>query len=171
MARMSFTPIGMPWSGPRSAPAASSASARAAAARASPSKRARYVPSSPSRRSAAARHCRVSSTLVVSPRRRRSAASVRVSGRSTVTAPCSYAGATMANEPDLAAGDFSTWLSGMQAALRGDEDADVPCGTCTACCTSSQFVHIEPDEADALAHIPAALLFPAPRLPKGHVLL
>src|SRR3954452_13867356 len=40
-----------------------------------------------------------------------------------------------------------------------------------ACCTSSQFVHIEPDEADALAHIPAALLFPAPRLPKGHVLL
>jgi len=77
----------------------------------------------------------------------------------------------MANEPDLAAGDFSTWLSGMQAALRGDEDADVPCGTCTACCTSSQFVHIEPDEADALAHIPAALLFPAPQLPKGHVLL
>jgi Fe-S-cluster containining protein len=72
---------------------------------------------------------------------------------------------------EVAAGDFSTWLDGMQAALRGEHDADVPCGSCTACCTSSQFVHIEPDETDALAHIPAALLFPAPRLPKGHVLL
>jgi Fe-S-cluster containining protein len=77
----------------------------------------------------------------------------------------------MANEPDLGAGDFSAWLSGMQAALRGEQDADVPCGGCTACCTSSQFVHIEPDEADALAHIPRDLLFPAPRLPRGHVLL
>ena len=71
----------------------------------------------------------------------------------------------------LPAGDFSAWLAAMQAALRGEQDADVPCAGCTACCTSSQFVHIEPDETDALAHIPAALLFPAPRLPRGHVLL
>jgi hypothetical protein len=77
----------------------------------------------------------------------------------------------MASEPDLAAGDFTAWLTGLQAALRGGGDADVPCGSCTACCTSAQFVHIEPDETDALAHIPAALLFPAPRLPRGHVLL
>ena len=68
---------------------------------------------------------------------------------------------------DLPAGDFASWLRGMQAALRGDTDAEVPCGGCTACCTSSQFVPIGPDEADTLAHIPAALLFPAPRLPKG----
>jgi Fe-S-cluster containining protein len=47
----------------------------------------------------------------------------------------------------------------------------VPCGSCTACCTSSQFVHIAPDEGDALAHIPKPLLFPAPGLPRGHVLL
>ncbi|MDQ1430497.1 MAG: uncharacterized protein QOF40_1099 [Actinomycetota bacterium] len=59
----------------------------------------------------------------------------------------------------------------MESALRGERDADVPCEGCTACCTASQFVHIEPDEADTLAHIPAALLFPAPRLPPGHVLL
>jgi Fe-S-cluster containining protein len=59
----------------------------------------------------------------------------------------------------------------MQAALRGEADAEVPCGNCTACCTSSQFVPIGPDETDTLAHIPAELLFPAPRLPKGHVLL
>jgi hypothetical protein len=71
----------------------------------------------------------------------------------------------------LAAGGFSAWLAGMRVALEGRADSDVPCGTCTACCTSSQFVHIAPDETDALAHIPQALLFPAPRLPAGHVLL
>jgi hypothetical protein len=72
---------------------------------------------------------------------------------------------------ELDAGDFAPWVTGMQAALRGERDADVPCGTCTACCTSSQFVHVGPDEVDALAHIPPALLFPAPRMPRGHVLL
>jgi Fe-S-cluster containining protein len=74
-------------------------------------------------------------------------------------------------EQDLPAGDFSAWLDGMQSALRGEGDSDVPCAGCTACCTSSQFVHIEPDEADTLAHIPPELLFPAPRMPRGHVLL
>ena len=48
---------------------------------------------------------------------------------------------------------------------------DVPCGTCTACCTSSQFVHIGSDETATLARIPRALLFPAPGLPKGHVVM
>lgn len=71
----------------------------------------------------------------------------------------------------LDAGRFSVWLDDMEAALRGERDADVPCGGCTACCQSSQFVHVEPDERDALAHIPAELLFPAPRLPEGHKVL
>jgi Fe-S-cluster containining protein len=72
---------------------------------------------------------------------------------------------------DLSAGRFSEWLDGMRAALRGERDSDVPCDGCTACCTSSQFVPIGPDEADTLAHIPRQLLFPAPRLPAGHVIL
>ena len=72
---------------------------------------------------------------------------------------------------DLAAGDFSSWLSGMQAAIRGERGSDVPCDGCTACCKSSQFVHIGPDETDTLSRIPPELLFPAPRLPPGHVLL
>ncbi len=63
------------------------------------------------------------------------------------------------------------WLAGMERALRNEQASEVPCDGCTACCTSSQFVHIGPDEVDSLAHIPAALLFPAPRLPEGHVLL
>jgi uncharacterized protein len=77
----------------------------------------------------------------------------------------------MTSEPSLDAGDFSTWLAEIEGALRGDHGSDVPCGTCTACCTSSQFIHIAPDETDALAHIPRELTFAAPRLPKGHVLM
>jgi hypothetical protein len=71
----------------------------------------------------------------------------------------------------LAAGGFSTWLRGMTEAIAGRRDSDVPCDGCTACCTSSQFVHIGPEETDTLAHIPKALLFPAPRMPRGHVLM
>ena len=72
---------------------------------------------------------------------------------------------------DLAAGEFGSWLVQMQRALRGEQASDVPCDGCTACCSSSQFVHVGPDETDTLAHIPAELLFPAPRLPHGHMLL
>jgi len=74
-------------------------------------------------------------------------------------------------EENLPAGDFSAWLRAMLAALRDEAAADVPCGGCTACCTASQFVHIEPGETDTLAHIPPELLFPAPGRPRGHVLL
>jgi uncharacterized protein len=75
------------------------------------------------------------------------------------------------DDDGLDAGVFSEWLTGMAAALAGEQAADVPCGTCTGCCTASQFVHIGPEEHDTLARIPAELLFPAPRLPQGHVLL
>jgi uncharacterized protein len=69
------------------------------------------------------------------------------------------------------AGRFGPWLAGMQAALAGDADSDVPCDGCTACCRASQFVHIGPDEVDTLAHVPVELLFPAPGWPEGHVLM
>ena len=71
----------------------------------------------------------------------------------------------------LPAGDVAAWYAEMSAALQGSGDSDVPCGGCTACCRSSQFVHIAADERSTLAVIPTALLFPAPRLPRGHVLL
>ena len=77
----------------------------------------------------------------------------------------------MTEAGDHSAGGFSDWLVEIQGAIRGAGGSEVPCGTCTACCMSSQFVHIGPDEVDALAHIPAELLFPAPGLPRGHVLL
>jgi hypothetical protein len=72
---------------------------------------------------------------------------------------------------DLPAGDFAAWLDAFRAAQSTGRGIDVPCGGCTACCTSGQFVHIGPDETDTLAHIPSELLAPAPRLPAGHVVL
>ena len=75
------------------------------------------------------------------------------------------------SDGDLPAGSFSSWVLDLQGALRGEHDAEVPCDGCTACCTSSQFVPIAPDETDTLAHIPRRLLFPAPTLPAGHVVL
>ncbi len=77
----------------------------------------------------------------------------------------------MSGDDTLPAGDFGPWLSEMQRALRAEGESDVPCGTCTACCTSSQFVHIAPDEKATLARIPKALRFSAPGLPPGHVVL
>jgi hypothetical protein len=77
----------------------------------------------------------------------------------------------MDQQPALAAGEFSAWMGEIQGAIRGERGSDVPCDGCTACCTSSQFVHIAPDETDTLAHVPAELLFPAPGLPRGHMLL
>jgi uncharacterized protein len=77
----------------------------------------------------------------------------------------------MSEQRDLPAGAFSAWLAAMLGAIRGEQASDVPCDGCTACCRSSQFVHIGPDETDTIAHIPADLLFPAPRLPRGHVLM
>ena len=60
------------------------------------------------------------------------------------------------------AGAFGAWLEDMHAVRHGERDAEVPCDGCTACCESAQFVHVDGDEADALAHIPAALLFASP---------
>jgi uncharacterized protein len=69
------------------------------------------------------------------------------------------------------AGELSSWFAAMQVALRGEGESDVPCGRCTGCCRSAQFVHIEPDETDTLAHVPAALRVRAPGRPRGHVVL
>jgi len=81
------------------------------------------------------------------------------------------AGQYASADRDLPAGDFSSWVVEMQGAIRGEHGSEVPCDGCTACCTSSKFIHIEPDETDTLSRIPAELLFPAPRLPVGHVVL
>ncbi len=76
----------------------------------------------------------------------------------------------MGKQEKCDAGDFSVWLNKIEKAR--DQDAmDVPCGTCNACCRSSYFIHIKPEEKAALKAIPNELLFPAPGLPKGHKLM
>ena len=72
---------------------------------------------------------------------------------------------------DLDAGDFALWLQGVRTTLLTNSDADVPCGTCNGCCKSSYFIHIRPDEEKTLAQIPGEILFAAPGLPEGHVLM
>jgi Fe-S-cluster containining protein len=75
------------------------------------------------------------------------------------------------SEPLRAAGSFSDWLRETRRAFADGADSSVPCDGCTACCRSSQFVHVEPDERETLARIPDELLFPAPGRPEGHKLL
>ncbi|MCK5147287.1 YkgJ family cysteine cluster protein [bacterium] len=71
----------------------------------------------------------------------------------------------------LPAGSFSEWLKETRRAQLEDVGVDVPCGSCNLCCRSSYFIHIKPDEIDVLSRIPEDLLFPAPGLPEGNVLM
>lgn len=75
-----------------------------------------------------------------------------------------------ATEP-LPAGDFAEWLRVTRDAREQQRAVDVPCGECTACCRSSLFILIAPDERDTLAHIAPELLFPAPGAAPGHVVM
>jgi Fe-S-cluster containining protein len=75
------------------------------------------------------------------------------------------------DEPDLPAGDFSRWLRQTRDALRHRAAVEVACGECAGCCTSSYFIHINPEEAAALGRVRKELLVAAPGLPEGHVLL
>ncbi len=77
----------------------------------------------------------------------------------------------MTGDPDLAAGDFASWLAESRAAQADDRAIAVPCGDCRACCTSALFVHVGPDESQTLARVPAELLFPAPDMPRGHLVM
>jgi len=69
------------------------------------------------------------------------------------------------------AGNFSAWLHSTQNALITEDEALVDCGDCNACCRSSYFIHIRPEETKTIAHINKKLLFPAPGLSRGNVLM
>ena len=74
-------------------------------------------------------------------------------------------------QSDSTTENFTHWLDLTIDARHRNKQADVPCNGCTACCTSSYFIHIRPDETRTLDRIPKELLFPAPGLPKGNVLM
>ena len=75
------------------------------------------------------------------------------------------------DQQNLPAGDFVSWLRDTRRALATQQGADVPCGECTACCRSSYFIHIKPEETETLAHIPDELLFAAPGQVEGNVVM
>lgn len=66
---------------------------------------------------------------------------------------------------------FSSWLRSAQAALAEEESADVPCGSCNACCRTFHFIHVRPEEKRARARLPRGFLSPAPGLPPGNLVL
>jgi len=67
--------------------------------------------------------------------------------------------------------EFSSWLEQIRRSQKTGEPVNVPCGGCSACCISSYFIHIKPCETGTIAKIPKELMFPAPGLPAGNVLL
>ncbi|HUK77025.1 MAG TPA: YkgJ family cysteine cluster protein [Thermoleophilia bacterium] len=77
----------------------------------------------------------------------------------------------MDHDGEIATERFSAWLRRTRRALRTGEAVAVPCGDCTACCTSSYFVHIDADEGAALAAVPDELKFAAPGRSPGGVVL
>jgi Fe-S-cluster containining protein len=74
-------------------------------------------------------------------------------------------------QPDLSAGDFSSWLSQTRSALITEKGADVDCGECIACCSSFQFIHVRPEDTRTLGRIRKDILVAAPGLPKGTMLM
>lgn len=77
---------------------------------------------------------------------------------------------SMDDSSPLDAGDFTSWVAETLTAHSENASADVPCGSCNACCRSSQFVLIEPEDP-ARHHIDSTLLVPAIGLPSGfHVM-
>lgn len=85
--------------------------------------------------------------------------------RSTST-PWWVASATMEGSTHIAAGEFRSWITQTRNALATGAGADVPCGSCTACCRSSQFILIAPDDP-ARGFIDERILVPAVGLPRG----
>jgi len=60
------------------------------------------------------------------------------------------------------AGPFSAWLAQTLAFLQGGEPVDVPCGSCTACCTSGFYIAVSRQETATLKMIPDEFLFEIP---------
>jgi uncharacterized protein len=56
------------------------------------------------------------------------------------------------------AGSFGLWLASMRAVLRGERDADVPCGDCIGCCVSSYPIPLRPEDVRARAEVPEQFL-------------
>jgi Fe-S-cluster containining protein len=66
---------------------------------------------------------------------------------------------------------FGDWLAATLATLLDDVPANVPCGTCNACCRTFHQLHIRPGEKRARRRLPREYLSVARGLPPGYLLL
>lgn len=71
----------------------------------------------------------------------------------------------------VAAGPFGEWLAQARESLRGNGGADVPCGDCIGCCTSSYLIQVRPEDKESLGKIPAEMLTFAHGFPPGHMVM
>lgn len=70
--------------------------------------------------------------------------------------------ANHAGGPDgIAAGPFGEWLAAMRAVLRGQRQADVPCGSCIGCCISAYPIPLRPEDTVARDQVPEQWLLGA----------
>lgn len=70
-----------------------------------------------------------------------------------------------------AAPRFAVWLRATLATLLRDVPAEVPCGSCNACCRTFHQLHIRPGEKQARRRLPKEHLCVARGLPPGYLLL
>jgi uncharacterized protein len=64
-----------------------------------------------------------------------------------------------AEQPErVDAGPFGEWLAAMRAVLRGERDADVPCGNCVGCCVSSYPIPLRREDVRARSEVPEQFL-------------
>ncbi|RYG77423.1 YkgJ family cysteine cluster protein [bacterium] len=75
------------------------------------------------------------------------------------------------DEDTIDAGEFSEWLAGMRRVLRGEAEADVPCGDCVGCCVSRYYIRIRRQDRAALAGIAASYLVKPPGITPGDALM
>ena len=61
----------------------------------------------------------------------------------------------------------SQWVDDFTRHISGREGIDVPCGGCAACCESSMFILLRPEDSAAKHAIPRELRFVAPGMPDG----
>jgi Fe-S-cluster containining protein len=71
----------------------------------------------------------------------------------------------------LPATPFAAWLRSTIATLENDAPADVPCGSCNACCRTFHQIHLRPGEKRARQRLPKEYLSVARGLPPGYLLL
>jgi uncharacterized protein len=69
------------------------------------------------------------------------------------------------NPESVAAGPFGDWLESMRAVLRGERDAEVPCGDCVGCCVSSYPILLRDSDQVARAIVPEQFLIASPERP------